>query len=104
MRPRLQARHWTIVERKTDMMGDIGGHQASIDHAFASWERLRRRAYESERAWASAVTVTADRQRLQALRRDLALHSDEADRALHRAMGMLQTAGASSAGLHPGPR
>ena len=86
------------------MTGETGGHQASIDHAFASWERLRRQAYESERAWASAVTVTTDRQRLQAMRRELALRSDEADRALRRAMGMLETAGAGSAGMHPAPR
>lgn len=86
------------------MTGETGGHQASIDHAFASWERLRRQAYESERAWASAVTVTADRQRLQAMRRELALRSDEADRAPRRAMGMLETAGAGSAGMHPAPR
>lgn len=64
-------------------------NEAEINSAFATWEGLRRRLYERERAWAYTVTVTGDPARLRPLRRELVQLRHDADSAFARAMGML---------------
>ena len=61
-----------------------------VDAAFSRWERLRRRLYERESAWASAVTRTSEPQRLLSLSREVARLRRVSDGALQRAMSALE--------------
>jgi macrodomain Ter protein organizer (MatP/YcbG family) len=68
-----------------------------VDREFQAWERLRRKLQEREAAWAAMVPLTADRERLAAMRSEMARLQQALDQIFGRAMAALEGAGAFDA-------